>query len=116
MLLSCNFKPQSLSVSILTKMSCSIRSLMALPSHFPDRRATVHHGTPAFPFREAGVSVSFIGSYASSPKLPLTLIRHRDPPAAVVLTTPAASGVCGAGIAIGIAMVVWPEPKTRTKV
>ena len=34
----------------------------------------------------------------------------------VIFLVSAICGVCGAGIAIGIAMVVWPESKTTTKV
>jgi hypothetical protein len=33
----------------------------------------------------------------------------------IIFLVSAICGLCGAGIAIGIAMVVWPEPKTRTK-
>jgi hypothetical protein len=34
----------------------------------------------------------------------------------IIFLVSAICGLCGAGVAIGIAMVVWPESKTRTEV
>ena len=36
-------------------------------------------------------------------------------PTAIIFLVSAICGICGAGIAVGVAMVVWPESKTRTK-
>ena len=36
--------------------------------------------------------------------------------AAIIFLVSAICGVCGAGIAVAVAMVVWPESKTRTEV
>jgi uncharacterized membrane protein YccC len=33
---------------------------------------------------------------------------------AIIILVSALCGVCGAGIAVAIAMVVWPEAKTQT--
>jgi hypothetical protein len=35
---------------------------------------------------------------------------------AIIFLVSAICGGCGAGIAIGVAMVVWPKSKTRTEV
>jgi hypothetical protein len=35
---------------------------------------------------------------------------------AIIFLVSAICGVCGAGIAVAIAIVVWPESKARTKV
>jgi hypothetical protein len=33
---------------------------------------------------------------------------------AIIILVSAICGVCGVGVAIGVAMVVWPDPKTQT--
>lgn len=35
---------------------------------------------------------------------------------AIIILVSALCGVCGAGIAVAIAMVLWPESKTQTEV
>jgi hypothetical protein len=35
---------------------------------------------------------------------------------AIIFLVSAICGVCLAGIAVAVAMVVWPEPKTQTEV
>jgi uncharacterized membrane protein YadS len=34
---------------------------------------------------------------------------------AIIFLVSAACGVCGAGIAVAVALVVWPESKTQTE-
>ena len=34
---------------------------------------------------------------------------------AIIVLVSALCGVCGAGIAVAVAIVVWPTPKTQTK-